>query len=494
MSEKKAGLEHNKEKVDQYMRQKIYSFAEMVHMGDCLEFFEYLINEGISDDFAKVKYDKKRQPFSNVEVFPLIYMIHILTGEWSARRTQKILKNEAAARILGFSDEQIQEGITKRGIKNQYGEGFERKSGLMASTTLIENLACFDYQGCEDSFGAYIKRVSALGEVDFGEIYILDSTIVETGEGYPGAKSTRRMDVEGDESGERIWGFKVFILSSAKTMTPVAIHITTANDADSPMLLDMVKRGVANLGEGKIKVLIADRGFIDGGKMYQLKYDMGIDFVIPAKKNMEIWKCVTGLRDENANNVEEWVYGKKGLSGGYLSKGSVSYAQYAEDEAGSSKNKSGAPINAVVVTRWADNEIKRGNEKVILTSMDTDSAIKIIQLHGQRSLIENRNFRELKQAAALCSLPQYANKNADATARLHMLLCVFSLAVFTVMVALAYSKSLVSVERIPKNLREFRFVNECATSRVFVLVYNYYHIYEMKEFMSIVGFTSLRDL
>jgi len=66
----------------------------------------------------------------------------------------------------------------------------------------------------------------------------------------------------------------------------------------------------------------------------------------------------------------------------------------------------------------AINRVLHTKEKVILTSKDTDSAIKIIHLYGQRSLIENCNFRELKQAAALGSLPQYKNENAEKTARI----------------------------------------------------------------------------
>ena len=340
-------------------------------------------------------------------------------------------------------------------------------------------------EGC---FNAYIRRVASSGEIEFGGIYIIDSTIVETDKNYPGAKPTKRRDAEGKETSESIWGFKVFLLTSAKTKTPVAIYITTANDADSPKLVEMVKRGISNLGESKIKTVLADRGFIDGQQMYQLKHSMGIDFVIPARKNMDIWACMVGLRNDNKNNIEEWTYGKKGLSGGYLSKGSVSYSQYAAEPAGDKKDQSGAPINAVVVTRWADKEISPGKEKVILTSMETDSAIKIIQLYGQRSLIENCNFRELKQAAALNSLPQYKNENAEITARIHMLLCVFTLTVFTVLVERTYSGTEEVSERIPRNIREFRFIKGCEKSKVFILVGHFYHIYEMKEFMVFAGF------
>ena len=493
MSDEKKKLENNKPMVDMYLKEKKITLAEMVDMDDGLEFLEYLNQEGIAKDFADAPYTKEREFINNHEVFPIIYMMNILSGEWSVRRTQKILRDEAALRIMGFTDEQISNGLTKRGKKNQYGQGFAKQPGIMASTTVIDNLACFSYSGLEECFDKYIRRVSSRGVIDFGDVYILDSTIVETDKGYPGAKKTIRRDVEGDETIDEIWGFKVFVLTSAKTKTPVAIHITTANDADSPMLVEMVNRGVANLGEGKIKVLLADRGFIDGQQMYHLKYKMGIDFAIPAKKSMDVWKCVTGLRDSNKNNVEEWKYGKKGLSGGYLSKGSVSYSQYAENPAGNKKNQSGAPINAVVVTRWADKEIEPGKEKVILTSLETDSAIKVIQLYGQRSLIENCNFRELKQSAALDSLPQYKNANAEITARIHMLLCVFTLTVFTVLVETVYAGPVIEGEKIPKNIREFRFINSCKNGKIFVLVKHYYHIYEMKEFLKFAGFVIIKQ-
>jgi len=488
MSEKKIRLEHNKPMVDKYLSEKKYSFAEMVNMDEGLEFLEYMTQEGIASSFAEAQYTKQRESISNYEVFPMIYMMNILSGEWSVRRTRKILTDEAILRILGFSEETIRAGITRRGRKNQFGEGFARKAGIMASTTVIDNLACFSYAGLQECFNAYIKRVSNSGEIDFGDVYILDSTIVETAKDYPGAMPTKRRDVEDEETTVTIWGFKVFLLSSAKTRTPVALHIATANVADSPMLETMVMQGRENLGEGKIKVVLADRGFIDGQQMYRLKYNMGIDFVIPARKNMDIWACMTGLRAENKNNVENWEYGKKGMAGGYLTKGSVSYSQYAAEHAGNKKSHSGAPINAVVITRWADNEITPGKEKVILTSMETNSAIKVIQLYGQRTLIENCNFRELKQAAALDCLPQYKNKNTEITALIHMLLCVFTLAVFTVLVERVHASSKDTNVNIPKSIREFQFIKGCEKPKIFILVKHYYHIYDMNEFMRLAGF------
>ena len=482
-------LEKNKAKVEEFLKEKKYSFVEPVSMECGMEFLEYMKSEGIADDLANAKYTKEREFIDNHEAFPMIYMMNIITGMGSARKMKTILKDEAAMKLVGFTSEQIREGVTKRPGNNQHGKGYERKSGVMASATLIDNLACFELQSMEKCFNKFIKRIACSGKVELGDVYILDSSIVETGENYPGAKPLRKVNEEGELTSEIVWGFKVFILMSAKTKIPIAIYITTANDADSPMLKKMVEKGIENIGKEKIKYVLADRGFIDGTQLYEVKYDMGIDFVIPVRKNMDIWTCMVGLREENKNNIVEWKYGKKGMSGGYLSKGSVSYAQYAAQAAGSKKHNNGAPLDAVVVTRWAGKEIAPGNEKVIITSADAQSATELIELYGQRSLIENCNFRELKQAAMLTALPQYKNENAEATAYMHMLLCIFTLAIFNALVETIYADDPDVAKQIPKNIREFRFMKECEKAKLFVMAENYYYVYDMSEFMALIGFT-----
>lgn len=119
-------IEHNKEMVDQYLLEKKITLAEAVTMDGGVEFLEFLISEGIACDFADAPFEKHREPSCNREVFPMIYMMNIISGNWSVRRTQTILKNEALLRILGFNEEQIAGGLTQRGKKNQYGEGYER--------------------------------------------------------------------------------------------------------------------------------------------------------------------------------------------------------------------------------------------------------------------------------------------------------------------------------------------------------------------------------
>jgi hypothetical protein len=93
------------------------------------------------------------------------------------------------------------------------------------------------------------------------------------------------------------------------------------------------------------------RGFIDGYSLWRMKYEKGIDFIIPVKCGMTIWGDATGFREtaERAGMIEIWHYGK-GESGGYFVPGLLSYGEYNKEPAKSKKYKNGCPLNAVVVT------------------------------------------------------------------------------------------------------------------------------------------------
>ena len=53
-------------------------------------------------------------------------------------------------------------------------------------------------------------------------------------------------------------------------------------------------------GQGIIKWLIVDRGFIDGERLSRCKADWGIEVVIPLKKNMDLWSDAWALAQGRA--------------------------------------------------------------------------------------------------------------------------------------------------------------------------------------------------
>lgn len=487
------GIREDRKKIDEAIRNKRINLAVGINFPALPRYLSYLEDAGVTDDLAEIEANKERKCWEHMEVFPLIYLCKFMVGITSTRGTRELLANQAALALLGFTDKEIEKGLTERGKANQYGGGFKRKSEIVAEPTVIDNISVFDHCEVLKSFDAYIQGLTRSGLVEPGDTYILDSTLIETPLSYPGSGTTKRKEEkqDGEIEEKTIHGFKVFVLMDAKTKLPVALDITSAEKADCTYLEPMLEKGLNNLGRGKIKLLVADRGFIDGEQMWRIKYQMGIDFIIPAKKGMDIWQDVVGLRKDYEDKVVTWDYGKKGKSGGYLVQGAVSYGQYAKTAAGDKKSLNGAPLNAVVVTQWQDRPIQQGKEKVLLTSLETKDAVRVMKSYRLRTFIENCGFRELKQAADLGRLPQRKGKQAERSAYMHMTLCVFALATFIGFLAWDERRAQKAKEEYAqksRNLRDYRIQSKCNNGYTFILYEGAYAVYETGELLRMVGF------
>jgi len=75
------------------------------------------------------------------------------------------------------------------------------------------------------------------------------------------------------------------------------VRLTAGKDHEAPVLYELVDKFVETHGRGVMKRLILDRGFVDGEKIGHCKRDLGIDVLIPARRNLEIYKDVVGLAE-----------------------------------------------------------------------------------------------------------------------------------------------------------------------------------------------------
>jgi hypothetical protein len=73
------------------------------------------------------------------------------------------------------------------------------------------------------------------------------------------------------------------------------LRVLRANQAEAPALWELIETFLEAVGRGVMKVLVVDRGFIDGPQIGQLKTKHGVDTVIPVRKNMEILRDVRGI-------------------------------------------------------------------------------------------------------------------------------------------------------------------------------------------------------
>ena len=484
------GIREDRKRIDEAIRNRKIYLSVGINFPALPRYLRYLEEAGVTDDMAGIDVYKERKCWGHMEVFPLLYLSKFLMGIESTRRTKELLSNKAALFLLGFTDKEIEKGLTDRGKANQYGSGYERRSEIVAETTVVDNISAYDFKDMIACHGRYIKWLSKSGLIEFGGTYILDSSLVETPADYPGTGKTKRQEEQDDGTvvEKTLYGFKVFVLMDSETKIPVALDVTSAEKADCEYLKAMLEKGMDNVGRNIIKLLVADRGFIDGAQMWQIKYMLGVDLIIPARKNMDIWNDVVGLREENEDNVVTWDYGKKGRSGGYIVKGAVSYTQFSRK--GDKNNADGSPLNAVVVTKWRDRSIGSGKEKVLLTTLDTKDAVCVMKSYRTRTFIENCGFRELKQAAALTKLPHRKSEHAESSAYMHMVLCVFAMATFVGFLSWDEKRAQKAKEEYQeksKSLRDYRVKERSNNGYVFILYEDAYAIYEIAELLKMLG-------
>ncbi|HAM49323.1 MAG TPA: hypothetical protein DCP92_00975 [Nitrospiraceae bacterium] len=86
-----------------------------------------------------------------------------------------------------------------------------------------------------------------------------------------------------------------------------ALKVVAGKDHESPLLYRLVQQFIEFHGKGIIKKLILDRGFLDGPNIGRCKQDWGIDVLIPARKDMDIYQDVVGLAKGGALNFQPWV-------------------------------------------------------------------------------------------------------------------------------------------------------------------------------------------
>jgi len=75
----------------------------------------------------------------------------------------------------------------------------------------------------------------------------------------------------------------------------VALKLLPGNAHESPVLYGLVRQFVDTLGNGVMKRLILDRGFLDGKAISTCKKDYGIDVLIPVRRNMDIYQDAMAL-------------------------------------------------------------------------------------------------------------------------------------------------------------------------------------------------------
>ncbi len=368
-------------------------------------FFIFLFSLGF---FGRIDFRPKRVKRIMIPTVLMIltYEMKQLMGISSMNQLEAhLFRDTALLKIIGFTARQIQEGFCQR------GKG--KRRGPMHRDTLGDFLSKFSSQEVDFILREAV-RVLVKHKLIRGRTYILDATDLPTTKCSKGCgvKRVVRREWNSKEGKEvevvkYVYGYKLLVLLEASHKIVVAARVVKINEHEKNFTREMIKEAQQRTS-GKVKVLLVDRGFIDGVLLWWLSKKMGIKFVIPARSNMEVSQDIRGFRLEKADGQRIFIEETKEMKVVGV-KGLVSYDQFGEEEhqrTKGRKNFKANPINAVMVIRWGGRDYEPGKEKVFLTNLSVSGPMKIIDQYDLRSEIENQGFRELKQGYHLLNYPQ----------------------------------------------------------------------------------------
>lgn len=366
------------------------------------------------------------------------YQVKILLGIGSINRVPlRLFRDHALLALIGYTTTQLRAGFCDRG---------HLLAGPMHKDTLADAVERLSAAELETLLNETVKRLVARGFFTTSRgHFALDASDLETTKRYTGAGmktvTERRVTTKQEvvEVVRYIYGFKVLIVYEVRLRLVVAAKGVPINEHESQHTLALVRQAIDNLGPGVLRVLVMDKGFLDGEALWTLKHALMIDFVVPSKDTMHVTTDArllgrratdpatifhrhrTGRETMRPDGTVRWV-GQVTVVG---LVGLCSYDQYGTAEHTKQANRKDFavnPIDAVVVTAWAGTAYAAGHEPVFLTSLPVTAPLTVLDLYDLRSLIENTAFRELKQGWTLECSP----KKTAAAVRGHVLLTVLT--------------------------------------------------------------------
>lgn len=398
----------------------------------------FLVFIGEIGFYEMIQVDGERfmRKMMSVSLLILTYEVKVLLGLSGMNCVGKTLfRDIALLKLIGYSTRQLQEGMCQRG----YGD----KQKPMHKNVLADAVEKLTTKELETILNRSIQRLAAQGV--FRESrghFALDGSDLETTFRYQDVgmktvteKKWSRKEKKIVEIEKIVYGFKLLALYDVHLRLVVAVKVAQIQEHDSQFTRPLLQQGIENLGEGAIRVLLIDRGFLDGLSLWQIKNEDGIDFVVPAKTNMYVTNDARAFLKQKPD--EKYLFaaerpGEGEKQDGHLKligiQGLTTYDQYGNEEHQQQSNRTdfeGNPINAIVVSEFEQKIYPHEKAKVFLTSLPVNDPLTVIDLYDLRSLIENTLFRELKQGWFLGVFPK---KTADAVrGHVYLTILVFNL-------------------------------------------------------------------
>jgi len=368
--------------------------------------------------------DPQKQRRKNIPFIQLV-LVFLMKVVGSIKTIDEIsdllLTDELLMSVCGFNAHQVKNGSCERGTKLRTTPIPEIRGSLCVDT-VANHIVTITSRRIENFFNRSIQQLAKQGIFPKKINAACDATLYETTSKFKGCGSvTRKVKVKARgyrKSGElkevlvTLYGWKVWAIYEIQTGIPLAIKIDTIEKPDNLHILAVLEQAKENVKISSIiDSLVIDRGFLDGKVLYEIDRQ-GIEFVIPLKRNMEAAKDARqlALDSESFPPVTREVdvvhgYGKKRYTEKVLTTlvgvPDLLTCDWFNPEGSKAnttkKDYEPIPLNAVVVKTWDNKTPPLEKQVVFVTNRGVKDPFITFDRYDDRSLMENKLFREVKQ-------------------------------------------------------------------------------------------------
>jgi len=307
----------------------------------------------------------------------------------------KLFSDPAVIGALGFSLIEIEEGFSSS--KNKKKENVP--CNLDAFYDELTRLAPGDWRRLLSGQIMLLARRGFLSDRD--GVFALDGSELEVkGKTFQRAgmiakeETVLKADGKTTKRFVKKRGYKlVVLLKVTKNQSYVAAaSIIPIHRSELKVTKQLINAALGCLPEKTIRLLLIDRGFMDG-KLFNFLKEKNIDFIIPTKDNMHITSDMRGLIKLDGTITAEASDGTE--LAGVSSLRTLDTCNHA--------------LRGVLITKTRDGEIPKKDQQFgFVTSLPASrqsQVVRVYESYRRRWTIETGCFEELKRAWFLNSFP-----------------------------------------------------------------------------------------
>jgi len=433
------------------------------------KFFIFLGEIGFYDVLEEVNGEGYQRIMVALVRLLTTYSVKVLLGIAHLRQVPVLLfKDVGLLKRIGFTATQIREGVCNRG----------RGKSRPMHRKILGDLLCRLTE--EEVFGIFDGVIRNLSKKKYirDDTFILDTSPLKTTKLYENCGMKKVMERKWDRAKKKvveivdyIFGFKIGMIQGAESRIPVSCGFSQIQVHDNNFTEVLVKQAESNIGR-KIKLLLIDCGFLDGGILWWL-HKRRTHFITRARTNMNVTEQIRGFREDSEG---DGVYRKKRKGMEIIGvEGLTTYDQYGDEKHTGKHNRKdfkANPINGIMVIKFRGHIYPPGKEPVFITDLPVNNPLLILDEYDLRSLIENNGFRELKQGWHINKFP-VKKENA---VRAHT---VLTLLMYGINAAYQTERG---QEAVKKGIRRLRLEDFQSIHKIVVYAGLYFGIFDIEEY------------